>query len=177
MLEDGQDLEHRFGWLIVWKGLEIFGLCNLYALREEDSRRGTWSRMQDLLDCQYRWFIGGDFNFIEAAIDWLGRDEESSTHVPVSWHSLRDIHLHLGDPWVFNPAQRQQGSLIYSWNNGSLDASAYNASRLDRIYLSLDWMDRVEQYGIIGGTLQSDHAPYFQTIELARGGTLEVPSQ
>lgn len=54
VIEEGQDPEGRFGWLIVKRGQEVFGLCNVYSSCEERERRLMWGRLTSKLNSSYR---------------------------------------------------------------------------------------------------------------------------
>lgn len=91
VLEDGQDPEGRSEWLLLLKGLEIFGVCNVYTPTNTVAYRHTWERMTTQLAPQYRWFVGGDVNFIVESMDRLGSIPKQSTNVPyVERHPSED---------------------------------------------------------------------------------------
>lgn len=88
ILEEGKDLEGWFGWLLVKRNQEVFGLCNIYNSCNPRERRLTWARACSQLDVRYRWVFGGDLNFIEQSADKQGGVPRHFTSVSMEWHEF-----------------------------------------------------------------------------------------
>lgn len=141
----------------------------IIPVMKERVLKKTWQRVTAQLDWRHKWIFGGELNFIEQTTDKQGGVPRHMTQVPLEWHQCRDVHLNVADPWLMNPAQRLRGSLKFSWTNARENPMELIACRLDRLYIPMDWLDRVESYSIVRGTRQSEHAPYVMNLDMSNG--------
>lgn len=72
VLQEGQDPEGMFGWMLVSRGQEVFRLCNAYCPCNERDRRLLWGRLCATLDSSSCWVFGGDIDFVEQTFDKPG---------------------------------------------------------------------------------------------------------
>lgn len=81
-------MEGWFGWLLVKRNQEVFGLCNIYNLCNLRERRFIWVRVCSQLDVRYRWVFGGDLNFIEQSADKQGGVFRYFISVFMEWYEF-----------------------------------------------------------------------------------------
>lgn len=139
----------------------------MYAPCNAAQRKRLWRRLSAVLDPNIDWFSDGDWNFVELLEDILGGGRAGVTRVPLEWHELRDVCLQAADPWVTLPAHKKRDLLKHSWTNKREGGGEeFRARRLDRWYVPIRWMHKVDSYGIIPTTNLADHASVFLLFNL-----------